>query len=99
MPPPVAGAFLAYSRHTVEYLEGIMDRPLVVHVNYAPYDIYIGRRVRNRPDLQPIGWGNPFHVGKHGSREEVMARYRDWIQTQPELLARLPELRGKVLGC
>ncbi len=76
-----------------------MPHPLVVHVNLAPYDVYIGRRVRNRPDLVPVGWGNPFHIGKDGTREEVMAKFRDWIQTQPQLLERLPELRGKVLGC
>ena len=38
-------------------------------------------------------------IGKHGDRDEVIARYRDWIATQPELLAALPELRGKDLAC
>jgi len=76
-----------------------MSAPLIVHVNHAPYDVYIGRRVRNRSDLQPTGWGNPFRVGKDGSREEVMAKFVEWIQTQPQLLERVPELRGKVLGC
>jgi len=31
--------------------------------------------------------------------EGAIAKYRQWIQHQPKLLARLPELRGKVLGC
>ncbi|RLS30096.1 MAG: DUF4326 domain-containing protein [Planctomycetota bacterium] len=32
-------------------------------------------------------------------RAEVVERYREWILTKPELLARLPELRGRVLAC
>ena len=46
--------------------------------------------------------GNRFQIGKHGSRaerEEVIARYRAWLAGQPELLAALPELRGKDLVC
>ncbi len=52
--------------------------------------VYIGR---------PSKWGNPFEIGKDGTREEVIAKYRDWIRTQPELMAALPELKGKTLGC
>jgi len=44
-------------------------------------------------------WGNPFKVGRDGTRDEVIAKYEAWIQTQPELMAALPGLRGKVLGC
>jgi hypothetical protein len=29
----------------------------------------------------------------------VIEKYRVWIQTQPQLMAALGELRGKVLGC
>ena len=63
---------------------------MVVHCKRSSYDIYIGR---------PGPWGNPFAIGKDGTREEVIARYEEWIRTQPDLMARLPELRGKVLGC
>ena len=62
----------------------------VVHCKRAPFDIYIGR---------PSKWGNPCEIGKHGTREEVVAMYRNYLLTSPELLAALPELRGKVLGC
>lgn len=34
-----------------------------------------------------------------GSREEVIQKYSDWVKSQPELMARLPELKGKRLGC
>ena len=33
------------------------------------------------------------------TREEAVEKYREWIQTQPELLKRIPELKGKTLGC
>ena len=62
----------------------------VVNRRFRPYDIYIGR---------PSIWGNPFVLDKDGSREEVIEKYREWIQQQPELMAALPKLRGKVLGC
>lgn len=69
----------------------------VVHCKREAYDVYIGR---------PSIWGNPFsHLDgtlakfKVASREEAVAKFREWVQQQPELMARLPELRGKVLGC
>jgi len=63
---------------------------LVVHCSKSPYDVYIGR---------PSKWGNPFRIGDDGTREEILAKYESWIQTQPALIAALPELQGKVLGC
>lgn len=52
--------------------------------------VYIGR---------PSKWGNPFVIGKHGNREDVIARFRAWIVGQAELMACLHELRGKDLVC
>lgn len=69
---------------------------LVVHCKREKYDVYIGR---------PSKWGNPFtfkqgtlaqHILKH---EDVIPAYEKWLKQQPELMAALPELRGKVLGC
>jgi hypothetical protein len=62
----------------------------VVHCKRSAHDVYIGR---------PGIWGNPFVMGKDGSRDDVVAKYRAWVQTQPDLLAKLSELRGKTLGC
>lgn len=62
----------------------------VVHCKKEPYDIYIGR---------PSKWGNPFTIGKDGTRNEVIEKYRQWILNQPKLLADLYELKGKILGC
>ena len=62
----------------------------VVHCKRARYDVYIGR---------PSKWGNPFAIGRDGTREQVIARYERWLLTQPELVASLHELEGKTLGC
>lgn len=62
----------------------------VVHCKKSSYDIYIGR---------PSKWGNPFSIGKHGTREEVISKYEAYIMDNSELLKALPELKGKILGC
>lgn len=46
-------------------------------------------------------WGNPFKIPRDGDRNEVIAKYRQWI-TEGEgrhLLADLDELKGQTLGC
>lgn len=63
---------------------------LVVNCRKARYDVYIGR---------PGPLGNPFVIGRNGTREEVIAKHRDHLLSSPGLLAMLPGLRGKVLGC
>lgn len=67
-----------------------MSHPRVVKKGAAAYDVYIGRG---------SCWGNPFVIGIHGDRAEVIERYEEWIRRQPHLMARLPELKGKTLAC
>ena len=62
----------------------------VVNVAKDHYDVYIGR---------PSKWGNPFKSPRDGTREECVAKYREWIVNQPILMAEIPKLRGKRLGC
>jgi len=62
----------------------------VVHCKKEKYDVYIGR---------PSKWGNPFQIGKDGTRDEVIEKYKAWILKQPELLNSLSELKDKILGC
>jgi hypothetical protein len=53
--------------------------------------VYIGR---------PSMFGNPFVVGVHGNREQVIEKYRAWLMTQPDLVhIAKTELRGKNLVC
>ena len=63
---------------------------MVVHCKRAPHDVYVGR---------PSKWGNPFEIGKDGTREEVIAKYEAHLLATPALMDALPELRGKTLGC
>jgi hypothetical protein len=67
-----------------------LGAPRAVHCKRERHHVYIGR---------PSKWGNPFVVGKHGSREQVIERYERWLLSNDALMATLPELRGKVLGC
>ena len=63
----------------------------VVHCKRTKFDVYIGR---------PGPWGNPFQIGKDGTRAEVIAKFREWFLSQPQMVERAKrELRGKVLGC
>jgi len=70
----------------------------VVNLNDEPYEIYIGR-MDSDMKLEGSIWGNPFIIGRDGDRDEVIAKYKGWLLGIPELLERLPELEGKVLGC
>lgn len=71
----------------------------VVNKYKEPYDIWIGRGSK---------WGNPFtHLPlgetkaqyQVATREEAIARYRDYICDNPALIADLTELVGHRLGC
>lgn len=56
----------------------------------SDYDIRIDRASK---------WGNPFHIGEDGSREEVIEKYKEWVTNQPHLMKEIRHLQGKRLGC
>jgi hypothetical protein len=63
----------------------------VVNKRIDPFDVYIGR---------PSKWGNPFEIGRDGTREEVVEKFQEWLLGQPALLRDAKrELKGKRLGC
>lgn len=62
-----------------------MTETRVVHCRKEKYDVLIDRTT----DL-----GNPFVIGRDGTRPEVIAKFRPYIW---ERLKREPELRRKVL--
>ncbi|MCK9568805.1 DNA polymerase [Candidatus Pacearchaeota archaeon] len=62
----------------------------VVNLRREKFDVRIDRTTK---------WGNPFHIGVDGSRSEVIDKYRRWITGNKKLMACLPELEGKRLGC
>lgn len=62
----------------------------VVHCKREGYDVLIDRTTK---------WGNPFVIGIHGNREEVISKYEAHIMSHPDLIKDLEELKDKVLGC
>ena len=66
----------------------------VVNKYESPFDVYIGRGSI---------WGNPFVIGKHGNRAEVIAMYRKYLWRRMShgqvSLDDLLALDGKRLGC
>lgn len=76
-----------------------MDKPVNVITVYnktihkrIPADAkYVGR---------PSPYGNPFVIGKDGTRDEVIEKYRAWLLAQPALVERVKhELKNKALVC
>ena len=66
----------------------------VVNKYKEDYDVYIGRGSK---------WGNPFVIGKDGTREEVIEKYRLWLWQQIKdryiLKEDLLKLDNQRLGC
>lgn len=62
----------------------------IVNIDKEPYDIYIGRGSI---------WGNPFIIGKHGNRNKVIEKYREYLLKNKFLMDNLKTLKDKVLGC
>ncbi|QXH95913.1 DUF4326 domain-containing protein [Pseudomonas ogarae] len=59
------------------------------------YDIYIGRGTL---------WGNPYQMGKEGTRDEVIAKFaydfeRRFLKLPEQFDVNIEKLRGKTLGC
>lgn len=45
-------------------------------------------------------FGNPFEIGNDGSRAEVIEKYRNWLDSQPEVIELfINELKDKDLVC
>ena len=63
-------------------------------------DVYIGRRcTMGGWDLPQSRWANPFTIAQCGGAEVAVARYAEYLRSRPDLMAAVPTLRGKVLGC
>ena len=67
--------------------------PAVYHRRHNPPAgaVYVGR---------PSRWGNPFVIGKDGTREEVLAKFREYAVERMASEPRwLEPLAGKNLTC
>jgi hypothetical protein len=67
---------------------------IAVNKRIESYDVYIGR---GSP------FGNPFVIGQHGNRADVIAAYHAYFYnrliSEPGFDATVRALRGKRLGC
>ena len=70
-------------------------------------NVYIGRRgivfieERRFPEKDSI-WANPFKIGRDGSRDEVLNKYKIYITNKlkdKNMLNELLKLKNKNLGC
>lgn len=60
-------------------------------VGMLPNAVYIGR---------PSIYGNPYIIGKDGTRDEVIEKYRNYLMNNTYLLEKAKkELKGKDLLC
>ena len=78
------------------------DNQLVAWAKATGRFVYIGRGARG----YPAGvWANtaeivpPRLLHDREAHLRAVAAYAHWLSHQPELFARIPELRGMVLGC
>lgn len=55
----------------------ILNKTRVVHCKKEPYDVLIDRTTK---------WGNPFRIGVHGDREEVIKKYREWLEGKRQIV-------------
>jgi hypothetical protein len=90
-----------------------MNPPTVVHLKrkggkvVVDCDVYIGRALyQGGWRLPGSKWANPYKLQtKAGSktglqaRAQALADYEAHVRGKPELMAALPELSGKRLGC
>ena len=69
-------------------------RERLAYGNESGNEVRIDRRTK---------WGNPFHIGHHGDRAEVIARFRRYlaqkIRAGEITLEELAALNGKTICC
>jgi hypothetical protein len=72
-------------------VDGAMPRVVNRYRDEGVDGVYIGR---------PSKWGNPFRIGPDGDREAVIAKYRAFLVSRPDLVdAVRRELAGRNLVC
>jgi hypothetical protein len=80
----------------------VADGGKVINLKDKPrpdYDVYIGRRQWYGKELfEASPWANYYSWKRYG-RAGAIARYEQKVRNSPELMARIPELDEKTLGC
>lgn len=90
---------VAHIRPQFHDLREWMEDPANVYIGRAGVVFIDGQRFPQ--NASPFC--NPFKVGKDGTREEVIAKFRIYMEArlakEPQLRARFLALRGMNLGC
>jgi hypothetical protein len=62
--------------------------------------VYVGRAMhRGGWHLEGSALASPYRPGPDGTRDEIVEKYRAYLLGRPDLLALLPSLRARRLGC
>jgi hypothetical protein len=63
--------------------------------------VYIGsENAEADPPRQRSDWANPYRIGQEASTAgQAVKLYEQYLLGSPDLMARLPELKDKILGC
>ena len=65
---------------------------------WDPSFLYIGRGFASEGVERSV-WANPYIIGKDGTREEVIEKFRQHLLDSSELLAMIPQLEGRKIMC
>ena len=84
-----------------------MSKTRVVNIKNDPYDVYIGRGMRNvHSSYRKSRWANPYKISRYATREERQeslnqyeALIRAMITKTPSVKKALLALDGKRLAC
>jgi len=70
----------------------IVGATTIVNITHVKeYDVYCGR---------PSEWGNPFVIGRDGTRNEVLVKYGLYLKANKKLARKAKrELVGRTIGC
>lgn len=98
--PKVVNVKVAHIRPRYDNLKIWDQNPDNVYIARGPGPVFIdGERYPKKSSP----FENPYTIKKHGTREEVVEKYRNYIierlRNEPGLRAQLYELKGKNLGC
>jgi hypothetical protein len=75
---------------SLRMVDGHLVDPVMVYAKQHGLFVRIDRQT---------DWGNPFPMAKESDRDLVCDRFTSYVQTNPDLMDRIPSLKGKVLGC
>lgn len=91
-------------RLALECTDEAYERFLAVLKRNSPQPTTVVNTSRNQAyDIlitRPSCWGNPFHIGIDGTRQQVIDKYEEHVRADPAFVAKIKaELKGKRLGC